>query len=448
MKPQTGSEVTADVEAERHVCASILRKPEMRELAALVESEFLHEDTRAMWMAITAAQPAAEPPAVILAGLSLGLQGLVNKETVEELLNNTTVCTQRVFGVHVGRVRDTAAMKRLQLVLRDADAQIQEGRIPSFSEWAAKLTHDVTSAAESPTTAAWVTIGDAGKKALTTWLQNQSRSESSVRPTGLKALERLFPGYEPGKLYIVAARPGHGKTAFLLHCARAIATAQNVSAPLHVGIFSLEMGDDELAGRQLSELADIDGNEMRMGRFGARAADAIAAANTLKSMRVHIDDASSGRPTIQMICARARRLKIEVERRGGKLGLIAVDYLQLVKLNPKERHDISVGEISTEAKALSKELSVPVMLLSQLNRQCETRDDKRPIIADIRDSGQIEQDADAIFFLYRGSLYDGGAKNDDEVEIIIAKQRSGPVGRAKVGFRGDRTKFYDMQEDS
>jgi len=258
-------------------------------------------------------------------------------------------------------------------------------------------------------------------------------------PTGFIDLDRMTAGLQPSDLIIVAGRPSMGKTAFALNIAQYAA----VSARMGVAIFSLEMSKEQLVLRLLCSEARVDQSKVRTGHAAERDFPKIAmAASRLSDAPIYIDD-TAGMSVLELR-AKARRLKRE---RDSKLGLIIIDYLQLMQSHGKtDSREQEISTISRSLKALAKELSVPVIALSQLNRQVETRGDKRPVMADLRESGAIEQDADVIAFLYRPVVYDKTAE-ERAAEVIIAKQRNGPVGTVNLTFMSEHTRFENRAEE-
>ncbi len=263
--------------------------------------------------------------------------------------------------------------------------------------------------------------------------------------TGFADLDRMTDGLHDGELIIVAGRPAMGKTAFALNIAMQVALDG-----LPVGIFSLEMGADQLATRLISSLGSIPQDELKTGKLTTETwANFYKTTQKLKDVKIMIDQSSS--LTIFNIRSRARQLK----SRFGKLGLIVVDYLQLVygeNSKKTENRATEVAEISRGLKGLARELGVPVIALSQLSRKVDDRkESKRPMMSDLRESGAIEQDADLILFLYRECVYNPVEGNEKEAELIIGKQRSGPTGTVPLLFEGEftrfRTKAYEFQDD-
>lgn len=260
-------------------------------------------------------------------------------------------------------------------------------------------------------------------------------------PTGFTQLDRLTSGFQPSDLIILAARPSMGKTALALNIARNAA----VDADVPVGLFSLEMSKEQLSMRMLCAEARVDSSRLRSGFFSREDWDSITeAAGILSDAPIYIDDSADISAT--EIRAKSRRLKME---KG--LGMVIIDYLQLMKGRlSAERRDLEISEISRSLKALAKEIGVPVIALSQLNRKVEERADKRPMLSDLRESGSIEQDADVVAFIYRDEVYnkDENNPNRGKAEVIVGKQRNGPIGTAQLVFLNTYTRFENPAPDS
>ena len=268
-------------------------------------------------------------------------------------------------------------------------------------------------------------------------------------PTGFRDLDKITTGLHEDEMIILAARPAVGKTAFALNIAQNVGTKTDKS----VAIFSLEMGAEQLVNRMLCSEGSIDANHLRTGQLNEEEwQNLIIAMGSLSKAKIYMDDT----PGIRMaeIRAKCRRLA----REQGDLGLIIIDYLQLIEGSGQENRQQEVSAVSRQLKKLAKELHVPVIALSQLSRGVEQRQDKRPVLSDIRESGSIEQDADIVAFLYRDDYYrdaegdddedqDSGDEGDDnvgEVEVIIEKNRSGPRGTVKLLFVKSYNKFTNI----
>jgi replicative DNA helicase len=251
-------------------------------------------------------------------------------------------------------------------------------------------------------------------------------------PTGFNDLDEILSGLQPSTLNIVGARPAMGKTAIGLGMATHV--AQSTHKP--VLVFSLEMGHAELTQRILSSEAEVDSQKLRTGRLAEADWTKIGRAIHKLEVPLFLDD--NPRVTVMEIRAKARRLKA----RFGGLAMILIDYLQLMSGGASaENRQLEVSEISRGLKILARELEVPIVALSQLSRNLETRADKRPMLADLRESGSLEQDADVVMFLYRDEVYNRDSPDKASAEVIIAKHRSGPTGTVRLVYRGQYTKF-------
>jgi replicative DNA helicase len=254
-------------------------------------------------------------------------------------------------------------------------------------------------------------------------------------PTGYHDLDARTAGLQAGDLLIVAGRPSMGKTSFALNIGEHVA----IEVGLPVAVFSMEMGGTQLAMRMLSSVGRLDAHKVRLGKLSDDEWSRVTLAlGKMHEAPLYIDETAALNPID--LRARARRL----HRQCGKLGLIIVDYLQLMASSHPgggENRATEISEISRSLKALAKELSVPVMALSQLNRSLEQRPNKRPVMSDLRESGAIEQDADVIMFIYRDEVYNPDTPDKGTAEIIIGKQRNGPIGTVRLTFLGEYTRF-------
>ncbi|MFT8363853.1 MAG: replicative DNA helicase [Sporolactobacillus sp.] len=275
-------------------------------------------------------------------------------------------------------------------------------------------------------------------------LQNR-KGDVTGAATGFIELDHMTAGFQKSDLIIVAARPSVGKTAFALNIAQNVATKNNAN----VAIFSLEMGAQQLAMRMLCAEGNIDAQKLRTGRLEDEDWQKLTMAmGSLSHAGIYIDDSPGIR--VNDIRAKCRRLKLD---KG--LDLVVIDYLQLILGSAgnarQENRQQEVSEISRTLKAMARELEVPVVALSQLSRGVESRQDKRPMMSDIRESGSIEQDADVVAFLYRDDYYNKESEKQNIIEIIIAKQRNGPVGTVELAFIKEYNKFVNLDrkhEDS
>lgn len=262
----------------------------------------------------------------------------------------------------------------------------------------------------------------------------KNKSKITGVPTGFRDLDLRTTGLQPSDLVLIAARPAMGKTSFALN----IATNAAVRHKVPVAIFSLEMSKEQLANRILSSEALISSEKLRTADIDTDDMAKLAGSiNTLSKAPIYIDDTAG--ITVSEIKAKCRRLKLK-----NKLGLIVIDYLQLIQGSTREGRQQEVSENSRLLKILAKELNVPVITLSQLSRAPDQRTDHHPMLSDLRESGSIEQDADMVMFLYRDEYYNPESEKKNSVECMIAKFRNGSTGSVELGWRGEFTKFMDL----
>jgi replicative DNA helicase len=265
-----------------------------------------------------------------------------------------------------------------------------------------------------------------------------NQSDVTGVATGFSDLDEMTSGLQGGDLIIVAGRPSMGKTAFSINIAENVA----LNTKLPVAIFSMEMGATQLATRMIGSVGRLDQHRMRNGRLEDEDWEKLTTAlGKLNEAPIFIDEGAG--LTSFDVRARARRL----HRQCGKLGLIVIDYIQLMSGaagRQSENRATEISEISRSLKSLAKELDCPVIALSQLNRSLENRPDKRPVMSDLRESGAIEQDADVILFIYRDEVYNPDSTDKGTAEIIVGKQRNGPIGRVRLTFLGQHTRFENF----
>ena len=270
---------------------------------------------------------------------------------------------------------------------------------------------------------------------------SENRSGITGIPTGFIDLDEKTAGLQPGDLIIIAGRPSMGKTALALNIAEHVA----VDNGLPVAIFSMEMSGTQLASRVLGSIAHVDQHKMRSGRLSDEEWQQLShAMGRLHDAPMFIDETAA--LNALELRARARRMR----RQCGKLGLVVVDYLQLMSASSHgENRATEISEVSRSLKALAKELDVPVVALSQLSRAVEARNDRRPMMSDLRESGAIEQDADVIFFIYRDEVYfPDKPETKGRAEVIIGKQRNGPIGKVELAFLGVYTRFENLAQQA
>jgi replicative DNA helicase len=372
---------------------------------------------------------------------SNGLADLVGGTSYVLQLANSTPSAANI-GAYADIVREKSVLRQLI----DAGTQIAgdgfqpEGR--SSQEILETAEQKVFQIAESGARGrkGFVPMRSAVKEAFQI-LHQRYESKGSVTglATGFTDLDEMTAGLQPSDLIIVAARPSMGKTALAVNMAEHAALKSRKA----VAIFSMEMSASQLAFRLISSLGRINQQHLRTGDIQEEEWPRVTSAITLLSdAKIFIDDTPALSPA--ELRARARRLKREHD-----LGLIVIDYLQLMAVpGNKENRATEISEISRGLKALAKELNIPVIALSQLNRSLEQRTDKRPVMADLRESGAIEQDADVIVFIYRDEYYNSDSSDKGLAEIIIGKQRNGPTGMVKLTFLGQYTKFENFASEA
>ena len=429
-----------NLEAEESVLGGVLLDPDAldRVIEVMSAADFYRDAHRTIFETMLALSERGEPIDLITLSDALKARGQlpqVGGATFLAELGDKVPSAANV--AHYARiVRDKAVLRSLirvsgEIVGRCYDSQDD---IEQFLDEAERLIYDVSEQRIRP---AFFKVGDMIMDTIKTVEQLYERKEMVTGvPTGFLDLDQKTAGLQPADLVIIASRPSMGKTAFALNIAQYVALQTNAT----VGVFSLEMAKEQLVMRLLCAEARVDNAKVRAGYLAERDFPRLAmAAGRLAEAPIFIDD-TPGLNVLELR-AKARRLKREHD-----LGVVIVDYLQLMRgLDQKQENRVQeLAEISRGLKALAKDLQVPVVALSQLNRQVETRGDKRPIMSDIRESGSIEQDADVILFLYRDEMYHADSADEGTAEIIIGKQRNGPIGTVRLAFRSEYTRFENL----
>ncbi|MES3041832.1 MAG: replicative DNA helicase [Pseudomonadota bacterium] len=411
----------------------------------LTDSDFYRSEHKLIFSAIGALINAMKPADVVSVFVHLQNQGKGDEVGGLGYLNSLAQ-----YVPSAGNIRRYAEIVRERSILRKLVAVGDEFATVGFNPQGRAVAEILDECEQK-----LLTIGEAGSRArqgfqamdklvvqVLDTINDLSGNPNKLPgvPTGYHDLDRITTGLQAGDLIILAARPSMGKTAMALNIAEHVALHER----LPVGVFSMEMGAAQLATRTVGSIGRINQTNMRTGQLTSdewpRLTEAI---ETLRNIDMHIDE--TGGLTISELRASARRLKKQC---GGKLGLLVVDYIQLMTVSASmsdENRATAVGEISRGLKLLAKELHCPVIALSQLSRAVESRTDKRPMMSDLRESGAIEQDADVIMFIYRDEYYTKDACREPGVaEIIIAKQRSGPTGTVKLAFLNHLTRFESL----
>ena len=406
----------------------------------LREGDFYRHDHRLIWQQIARLIERSQPADVVTVLESLQTAG--HAEEAGGLAYLNTLATETPSAANIRRyaeiVRDRAVLRRL---ISTSDEIATSALNPQGRD-----TRQLLDEAESKIfqIAEDGTRGEAGFQPLQDLLgkvveridqlyNQDNTSDVTGVPTGYVDLDRMTSGMQPGDLVIVAGRPSMGKTSFAMNIGEHVAIEQG----LPVAVFSMEMGATQLAMRILCSSGRLDQQRIRTGRLidddWPRLTSAIS---KMQESPLHIDES----PALNALELRARARRLA--RQCGKLGLVVIDYLQLMSASSAgENRATEISEISRSLKALAKELDCPVIALSQLNRSLEQRPNKRPVMSDLRESGAIEQDADVIIFIYRDEVYNPDSTDKGTAEIIIGKQRNGPIGTVRLTFIGAYTKF-------
>ncbi len=343
-------------------------------------------------------------------------------------------------------VKEKSIARSLIRVATDIVSRGYEGGgVEEDLDWAEKSIFDI---AEQKTKRSYYSTKEILKDTFKTIESLYDRKEHVTGvPTGFTELDQMTAGLQSSDLLILAGRPSMGKTAFALNIVEFAAIHNEKKVPTL--IFSLEMGKEQLVQRMLCSLSKVDAGRLRTGHLGDSDWPKLTTgAGLLSEAPIYIDDT----PGISVLELRAKARRLKVEK---NLGLIVIDYLQLMQGNNPESRQQEISDISRSLKALAKELKVPVVALSQLNRSLESRTDKRPMLSDLRESGAIEQDADVIMFVYREAVYCEDCRSrektcdkghDKDAEIIVGKQRNGPIGLVHMTFRGEFTRFENQSK--
>jgi len=442
-----------NLDAERSVLGGVLLDNQsINELLELLKPEDFYRDAhRKIFEAMCALSGKSEPiDRVTLkdALRALGALEAVGGESFIDLLD--TVVPSAANLLYYGRIVHDKAMSRRMIEAASAicaQGYEQQGEVGEFLDEAERRVFAVT---EDKVRTAFTPLREIVKTAFKTIEALYERQEEITGiPTGFADLDRLTSGFQKGDLVIVAARPSMGKTSLVLNVAAHVGVRATFEGKrCGVGIFSLEMAKEQLVMRMLASEARVDSHRMRTGRLIESDWGKLAkAAGELAEANIHIDDSPAVSPL--ELRAKSRRLAARFSESEHPLRLLIVDYLQLMKGNERiESREQQISEISRSLKALAKELAVPIIALSQLNRALEKRPDKRPQLSDLRESGSLEQDSDTVCFIYREEVYD---KEKDDVkgvaELIVGKQRNGPIGTASVAFLNEFTRFENLARD-
>jgi replicative DNA helicase len=431
------------IEAEQAVLGAIILEGESitKAIDVLSPEDFYKEPHRKIYTAMLELFDKNEPIDLITLSEHLKDKGVLEEAGGISYLSQlaTVVPTSANIRYHAKVVREKALLRAIIRSCTDIVSKVYE--MPEDAEemvdYAERLIFEIS---EKRTNANFYQMKDVVKNTFK-MIETMYDKKAVITgvPSGFKDLDELTSGFQPGDLIIIGGRPGMGKTAFSLNIAQHV----GIEMGEPVAFFSLEMSKEQVAMRLLSSLAMVNSVALRKGFITKKDWEKLTdAAVRLSEAPIYIDDSSQ--ISVLEIRAKARRLKMEK----GRLSLIIIDYLQLMR--GRTSYDIreqEIAEISRSLKAMAKELKVPVIALSQLNRSVEKTSDRKPTLANLRESGAIEQDADVIIFLYRDEVYNKkNPANKGKAEVIVAKQRNGPTDTVYLTFLSDYTRFLDYTD--
>jgi len=433
-----------NIEAEESIISAILidNNTLLDVIEILAPEDFYRTAHQKIYAAITDLFDTTEPIDLVTLANKLKEKGQLEEiGSASYLARLVDTVPSAVNAQHYAKiVHDKASLRRL---IEKANAIVkrcfeERGNADNIIDFAESSVFEIS---EKKSQQAFYPISKLILGNIETLEENQgNRSLVTGVPTGFSHLDNLTSGLQNSDLIILAARPSMGKTALALNIARNAA----VDANIPVAIFSLEMSKEQLSLRMLCSEARIDSSRLRGGFFSMEDWHRLTdAAGILSETPIYIDDSPS--LTAMEIRAKARRLKMDKN-----IGLIVIDYLQLMQGRASaERRDLEISEISRSLKALAKELELPVLALSQLNRMLEQRTDKRPRLSDLRESGALEQDADVVAFIYRDEVYNKEEDNPRRgtAEILLSKQRNGPTGDVNLTFLNSFTRFENLASE-
>lgn len=450
--------VPQDIKAEQAVLGSILLSTDPQDLIAdlmtiLEPSDFYRTAHRLIYAAILKLDESQRAIDILTIVDELNKDNQVENvggmAYLAELASTVPVAGNALYYARI--VREKSIRRNMIDTLQSSLTQTYEGA-DSVDDAVAELSTKLDMINGGEKSADFKNIADVVEKSFEQIEQNSRTTETVTGlASGYPALDNLTTGFHGGEMIIVAARPAVGKTAFVLNIAQKVAVAD---PDLPVVVFSLEMPDTSLVNRMLAAEGNINSQHMRTGQLDSEEWNALAVAmGSLANTKIYIDDTAGIKVT--EIRSKLRRLY----KREGKLGLVIIDYLQLIEGTGSEGRQQEVSAISRAIKMMAMEMDVPIIALSQLSRSVEQRQDKRPMLSDIRESGSIEQDADIVAFLYREDYYEKANDDSDnpndprdeeqqdvgEIEVILEKNRSGARGTARLLFVKSYNKFSNIE---
>ena len=431
------------LEAEQSVVGSMIMDKEaiVTAMETLIEEDFYHKQYGILFQGMIELYSAGQPVDLVTLQNKLKEkdvpQEVASMDFVRDLL--TAVPTSANIKYYANIVKEAAMKRKLIRVMEEIENECYAGK-ESLDSVMDKTEHDVFQILSSRTGGDYVPIRTVVMNALEK-IEAASQQQGSVTgiPTGFIDLDYRTAGLQPSDLILVAARPSMGKTAFVLNIAQHVAFHKDMCT----AIFSLEMSKEQLVNRMFSLESGVDAQALRTGNMSdADWEKLIAGAGVIGNSKLIIDDTPG--ISISELRSKCRKYKLESD-----LKLIIIDYLQLMSGSGRssDSRQQEISDISRSLKALARELSVPVIALSQLSRAVEQRPDHRPMLSDLRESGAIEQDADVVMFIYRDDYYNHDSEEKGISEIIIAKQRNGPIGTVKLAWLPQYTKFANLEKE-
>lgn len=442
--PPPGLTPPANLEAEQSVLGAILLRAQALDQVAdlLTPADFYRTGHGHIFQAMLDLWSRGEPVDLVTVTALLKERGRLEEVGGPVFLADLSehVGTAANAGYYARLVHEKAVLRRL-LECSQNIAQACLAPVENVEEFLDRAESEVFKVAESRVRFGFQPLGRLVEKEVETLEAIWHREKGRITgvPSGFPDLDQLTAGFQQGDLIIVAARPSMGKTALALNMAFNAAYSGGVP----VAFFSLEMSKEQLVRRLLSAVGEIDASHLRRAFLTNEEWQKLQeAASFLLECPIYIDDTPAA--SVLEVRSKARRLRAE-----GKLGLVIVDYLQLMKGGPDANsREQEISEISRSLKALAKELGVPVIALSQLSRKVEDRKPKIPELADLRESGAIEQDADVILFIYRDEIYNENSPEKGQARILLKKQRNGPTGEFRLAFRGLYTRFDSFEPEN
>ena len=431
------------IEAEQSVIGSMLmdRDAVIAASETLVPEDFYHRQYGVMFETITELFNEGSPVDLITLQNRLKEKDVppevLSLEAVRDILG--TVPTSANVRAYVAIVHEKAVLRRLIRINEEIANSCYAGK-ESLETILAETEKQIFGLLQSRSSGELVPIRQVALDVLDK-IEQATRSKSTVTgiPTGFIDLDYRTSGLQPSDLILIAARPSMGKTAFVLNIADYIGVRRQSTCM----IFSLEMSKEQLVNRMLAMESNVDSQKLRTGTLTDADWDAVVEGiGMIGNSKLLIDDT----PGISVMELRSKCRKIKLEH---GLDLVMIDYLQLMSGSGKgnDNRQQENSDISRSLKALARELKVPVIALSQLSRACETRTDHRPMLSDLRESGAIEQDADVVMFLYRDDYYNKDTDTPNVAEVIIAKQRNGPIGTVNLGWKPELTRFVNLARE-